>query len=111
MSHCIVHSWQQYHSILLLSFYFYPTVSNRIWQQIDIDDMQFGLMKGKGTTDAILIVRQMHENKEALFWLCGFGEAFDRLPREVIRWEMHKMRVEELLASAVMSMYTGAKQL
>ena len=26
---------------------------DRIWQQIDIDDMQFGYMKGKGTTDAI----------------------------------------------------------
>jgi len=26
---------------------------NRIWQQIDIDDTQFGFMKGKGTTDAI----------------------------------------------------------
>jgi len=32
---------------------------HRIWQQIDIDDMQFGFMKGKGTTNAIFIVRQM----------------------------------------------------
>ena len=31
---------------------------NRIWQHIDIEDMQFGFMKGKGTTDAIFIVRQ-----------------------------------------------------
>ena len=30
-----------------------------IWQQIDMDDMQFGFMKGKGTTDAIFIVRQL----------------------------------------------------
>ena len=30
---------------------------DRIWQQIDIDDMQFGFMKGTGTTDAIFIVR------------------------------------------------------
>jgi len=33
-----------------------------IWQQIDIDDMQFGFMKGKGTTDAISAVRQMRDN-------------------------------------------------
>jgi len=26
---------------------------HRIWQQIEIDAMQFGFMKGKGTTDAI----------------------------------------------------------
>jgi len=30
-----------------------------MWQQINTDDMQFGFMKGKGTTDAIFIVRQM----------------------------------------------------
>ena len=31
----------------------------RIRQQIEIYDMQFGFMKGKGTTDAIFTVRQM----------------------------------------------------
>jgi len=34
----------------------------RIRQQIEVDDMQFGFMKGKGTTDAIFTVRQMQEN-------------------------------------------------
>ena len=34
----------------------------RIWQQIEADDMQFGFMKGKGTTDAIFTVRQTQEN-------------------------------------------------
>ena len=54
---------------------------HRIRQQIEIDDMQFGFMKGKGTTDAIFMARQMQENfrvkgKKALFWFCGFGESF-----------------------------------
>jgi len=31
---------------------------DRIRQQIDIDDMQFGFMKGKETTNAIFFVRQ-----------------------------------------------------
>ena len=35
---------------------------NRILHQIVIDDMQFGFMKGKGTTDAIFMARQMQEN-------------------------------------------------
>jgi len=35
---------------------------HRIRQQIEIDDMQFGFMKGKGTTDAIFIARHMQEN-------------------------------------------------
>ena len=36
-------------------------------------------------------------------------KAFDRVPREVIRWAMRKLRVEEWLVLAVMSIYTGAK--
>ena len=35
---------------------------HRIPQQIEFDDMQFGFMKGKGTTDAIFMARQMQEN-------------------------------------------------
>jgi len=31
-------------------------------QQIEVDDMQFGFVKGKGTTDAIFTVRRMQEN-------------------------------------------------
>jgi len=38
---------------------------NKIRQQIHIDDMQFGFMKGKGTTDAIFIVTQMWEKFRA----------------------------------------------
>jgi len=36
-------------------------------------------------------------------------KAFDRVLREVIRWAVCKLGVKERLASAVMSMYTGAK--
>ena len=36
-------------------------------------------------------------------------KAFDRVPREVISWAMHKLGVEEWLVSAVMSMYSGTK--
>jgi len=35
---------------------------HKIRQQIDTDDMPFGFMKGKGTSDAIFIVRQMQLN-------------------------------------------------
>ena len=36
-------------------------------------------------------------------------KAFDRVPREVIKWAIHKLGVEEWLVSAVMSVYTGAQ--
>ena len=38
-----------------------------------------------------------------------FEKASVRVPKEVIRWTMRKLGVEEWLVSAVMSMYTGAK--
>jgi len=80
----------------------------------DINDMQFGFMRGKGTTDAIFIVRHMQEKSRAkgMKLYLGFVDlekAFDRVLREVIRWAVHNLGVEEWLASAVMSMYTGAR--
>jgi len=39
---------------------------HRIWQHIEVDDMQFGFMKGKGTTDAVFTVRQMHRCRRSL---------------------------------------------
>ena len=87
---------------------------DRIWHQSDIDNMQFGFMKGKGTTDIIFIVQQMQEKfrgkgKKLYFGFVDLEKAFDRLLREVIRWAMCNLRVKEWLVSAVMSMYTGAK--
>ena len=65
---------------------------HKIRQQIEIDDTQFGFMKGKGTTDAIFMARQMHENfrvkgKKLYFGFVDLEKAFynfDRVPREVI---------------------------
>jgi len=66
---------------------------HRIRQQTEIYDMQFAFMKGKGTTDAIFIARQMQENftvkdKKLYFGFVDLEKAFDRVPREVISWEL-----------------------
>ena len=62
-------------------------------------------MKGKGTTDAIFMARQMQENfrvkgKKLYFGFVDLEKAFDRVPREVISWAMRKLGVEERLVSA-----------
>ena len=72
---------------------------HRIRQQIEIDDMQFGFMKGKGTTDAIFMARQMQENfrvkgKKLNFGFVDLEKAFDRVPREVISWAMCRVNWE-----------------
>jgi len=70
-------------------------------------------MKGKGTSDANFIVRQMEKfrakGKKLYFGFVGLEKAFDRVPIEVIRCAMCMLGVEEWLVSAVMSMYTGVK--
>jgi len=86
----------------------------KIPQQIYIDDMQFGFIKGKGTTGTIYIIRQMQENFRAkeeklYFGFVDLEKALERVPREVIRCVMRKLAVEEWLVSAVMFTYTGVK--
>jgi len=76
--------------------------------------MQLGFIKGKGTTDAIFVVRQMQEKfrpngRKLYFGFVDLEKAFDRVPREVIRWAMRKLGVEEWLLLAVLSLYRGAK--
>ena len=70
----------------------------RIWQQIDIDNMQFGFLKGNGTTDANCIVRQMREKFRAkgklYFGSVDLEKAFGRVLRELIRWAMRKLAVK-----------------
>ena len=75
--------------------------------------MQFGFMPGKGTIDAILIMRQVQEKHQAkkkkLYYpFVDLEKAFDRVPREVVRWALRKLGVDEWLIRTVMALYTEA---
>ena len=71
-------------------------LENRIRCQVSIDNMQFGFMPGKGTTDAIFIMRQVQEKhqtkkKKLYYAFVDLEKAFDRAPREVVRWVLRKL--------------------
>ena len=71
-------------------------------------------MPGKGTVDAIFIVRRMREvyqKKDKKLYMCFvvMEKSFDRVPRKVMEWAMRKKGPSEVMVRAVMSLYDGAK--
>ena len=69
--------------------------------------MQCGFMQGRGTTDAIFILRQLQEKhlvagKPLYLAFIDLEKAFDRVPREVIWWNMKiKLKIDEWLVRIV----------
>lgn len=89
-------------------------LEKRIRDQVKIDDMQFGFSPGKSTMDAIFIVRQMQEkfrakNKTLYFAFVDLEKAYDKVPREVVRWALRKSGVKEWLVETIMCMYKRAR--
>ena len=90
-------------------------VLNAIIRQIVvIDEMQFGFMTGRSTTDAIFILRQLQEKylgkkKNLYFAFVDLEKAFDRVPRKVLWWAMRKLGVDEWIIHTVQAMYCNAK--
>ena len=89
-------------------------VEGLVRQRVEIDEMQCGFMSGRGTTDAIFIVRQLQEkhlaaNKPLYVAFVDLEKAFDRVPRDVIWCAMRKLGIDEWLVSLVQSMYNDMR--
>ena len=81
---------------------------------VSIHDSKFGLVPGRGTTDAIFVVRQLQEkylatNKRLNMALIDLEKAFDRVPRKVIWWALRKLGVDEWIVRLVQGMYSNAR--
>jgi hypothetical protein len=89
---------------------FERVVETRVRKIVKIDDLQFGFMAGRGTTDAIFIVRQLQEKflaKKKDLWMAfvDLEKAFDRVPREVLWWALRELGVDEGLVTVIQAMY------
>ena len=91
-------------------------LERRIRKLVNVDEMQFGFMPGKGTIDALFILRRLQEEyleKDihlSILYTCfvDLEKAFDRVPRKVMEWAMRKKGLPEISVKAVMSLYDGA---
>ena len=88
-------------------------LEKRIRCQVSIDNMQFDFMPGKGTTDAIFIMRQVQEKHQAkkkklYYAFVDLEKVFDRVQKEVVRWALRKLGVDEWLNRTVMALYIEA---
>ena len=90
---------------------FERVIEKYIREAVNIDDMQFRFMPGKGTMDAIFITCMMPERflakkKDLYFTFVDLEKAFDRVPRQVVTWALRKVGLEEWIIQA---MYENAK--
>src|SRR5260221_512039 len=92
---------------------FERVIERRVRNRVKIDDMQFGFRPGRGTTDAIFVVRQIQEKflaKKKELWMAfvDLEKAFDRVPREVLWWALRRSGVEEWIVNNIKVMYEGS---
>ena len=87
-------------------------LENRIRRLVTIDDMQFGVMPGKGTTHAWFILRRMQDfrgrEQNLYMWFVDLKKAFGRVLRKVMEWVLTKTGLAEVLVQALMSLYDGS---
>ena len=81
---------------------------------VDIEAMQFGFVPGRGTTDAIFIIRQLQEkyiaaNKQLYFAFVDLEKAFEGVPRKVLLWALRSLGVDEWAVRDIQGMYTDVK--
>ena len=75
-------------------------LEKRLRKFLMIDDMQFGSMPGKGTIDAVFILRHIQEEyivKQKKLFMCvvDLEKAFDGAPRKVVEWAMRRKGIPE----------------
>ena len=71
-----------------------------------IDQIQFVFMPGRGTTNTIVIFRQLQEkylSKMENLYFAALEKACNRVPRDGVWWGFSKLGVEDWLVKTVQS--------
>ena len=89
-------------------------LDKRLREETEIGEEQFGFMSGRGTVDAIFILRQMMEKyaeKQRSLFLAfvDLEKAYDRVPRSEVWRSMRLKGIKEKYVRIVKDMYKNAK--
>ena len=87
-------------------------IDRRLREETTIGDEQFGLMPGRGTTDAIFAVRQLmekHREKQKGLVFIDLEKAYDRVPRQEVWRCMREKGVPEKYVMIVQDMCEGVR--
>ena len=81
---------------------------------VDTHKMQYGFMSGRGTVNAVFVLRRLSEkfrakNKKLFFILVDLKKAFDQVPREVICFAFRRKGVPEYLLNEVIFLSKSCK--
>ena len=96
------------------AFKLYEVLDGCLHEVKDIDKIQYEFIPGRGTVDAVFVLRRLSEklrakNKMLFFIFVDLEKAFDQVPREVIRFTLGLMGVPEDLVNGIMSLYKSCK--
>lgn len=77
-----------------------PIEEIKLRKMTSLEGTQFGFCKGKGTVDAIFVIRQLAEkfrasSKTLHMLFADLEKAFDMVPRKVIEWALRRKGVVE----------------
>ena len=112
-----VHECQNFRGIMLLSHtmkIWERTVDKRVRCEVDVTEEQFGFMPGRGTTNAIFILRQMAEKnrekgRDLHMVFIDLEKAYVRVPREDLWRCLREKMVPEKYILLIKEMYRDVK--
>lgn len=92
-------------------------VIERVWERVNVDEIQFNFMPCRGNTDAFSVLDSYRKIKkwELYFVFVDLEKGFHRLPGEVLQWAMRKIGIEEWIVgdlsdefSAIIGIHQGS---